>query len=544
MADVAQLEQAFLAADRAGDTAAAKALASEIIRLREPSVTDIPLGARQEAAQTPWYMAPVLAAGSKASRIKEGVVDLVDTDPGSQREREGRVGGAGDAYKALVEKYPFLTAAGEFVATAPFKNPLGMAVAGGLEYGTPSERAQNAAMGYVGGKVGEKVAGWVGRFKGAPEAGTRAGVSADVNAGRIDAPNKWNIPTTVGMRSEWKPAQIAESVLANMPTSAGIVARGRDRAFSGFNEAVGETFGAFGAKKLTPELLGQRRDILGKEIGDIARRNFLRLDPQMAQDIATRSQAAATELTGDALTSYTKRLDDLLSRVGPNGQIPGAFYKSFDSQLGRMAKGSNDGNLAHHLIELRQTVRDAFDRSVSPTDSAAWKTARKGYHNVNIVADAAKSTGDGSLSPAALLQAVNSSQPRARFGGGNDLAEIAQWAKSTLPDKVPNSGTAQRLMYQRAIENPGAAVAALGGAGAAGWGASQVVDPRQEPLWLAPLAVPAIAASFMAGKPNAPLVRALLARSGAAAGAVGADRSGMAQLIAQALRQHATGGEQ
>jgi hypothetical protein len=135
-------------------------------------------------------------------------------------------------------------------------------------------------------------------------------------------------------------------------------------------------------------------------------------------------------------------------------QLPGNLYKAYDSNLGKLAKSSS-GTLGDVLGDLRGVLREAMDRSIKPEDAARWATARKQYLNLQTVADAAKNqTGviEDSLSPARLLQAVNAAQKNAKFGSGNDLAELAQFAKKTLPDKIPNSGTAQRLFYQKLLQ--------------------------------------------------------------------------------------------
>jgi len=537
MADLAQLEAALVRAGDAGDEAAARALAGEILRLQQgPSVMDVPAGARAEAERTPAWMAPIIGAGRQADRwVQGGKQPFVDGE-----KQAAEIAGADDAYEALKSKYPWLTTGGEIAATMVAKTPLAMAALGGLEYGTPTERATRAAAGYVGGKVGEKVGAGLARLKGPASMAPKPTLGEGAAEFFADPTglNKWGIPLSVGQRTQSKQAQIAESVLANMPTSAGAVAKGRDATFSAFNRAAGETFGANGASRLTPEVLGTSQKRIGKTIGDIAERSRIKFDPELFNALETAKGRVASELVGDERGLVLKQIQEIYNAVDPQtGEIPGTLYKAIQSKMGRIGQ-ERGGAVSGVMHDTRAALRDAMTRSVSPQDSKAWLNANKEYFNVQQIGKAMKASPEGMLSPDKLLTQVNTAQTQAKFGGGNDLAELAQWAKQTLPDKIPNSGTAQRLLYQKLFENPANALATTAALGGAGYGASQYADDIPKEAYLG-LAIPYVAARSLAGRPASALARALLARGGAATGAVIAPNA-----LAAMLRQRGEGDEQ
>lgn len=416
-------------------------------------------------------------------------------------------------YKPLADKYPVSAFIGE---AAPYVGVGSLPVAAGLsalEPGTAGERATRAGLNYGLGKAGEYAMGGVARLFG-PRSMAQQPAKATLADEFFPAPgsNPWNIPTTVGMNGS-RPAQIAESVLANLPFTSGIVGKARDAAFSGFNREVANTFGQ-DSTRLTPRLLGAARKQIGGEIGDIARRNTFAMDAEFARDVARISQRAQTELTtaeADLIAGIGHKpgiITQILSKVGEDGTMPGTLYKAYDSMLGKMAKG-NKGTIQDVLGDLRNAMRNAMDRSISDADSAAWKTARKEYANLMTVADAVKASPEGTLSPARLLQAVNTSQPNAKFGSGTDLAPLAQWGKTVLPDKIPNSGTAQREWYQRMLTNP---LSGIAGAGGVMYGADHYgVDPMNAG---AGMGAAYITARALAGKPLPPSAFDLLRRSG------------------------------
>jgi hypothetical protein len=178
-----------------------------------------------------------------------------------------------------------------------------------------------------------------------------------------------------------------------------------------------------------------------------------------------------------------------------------------DSSLGRIM-GSSNGDLRYAAANLQNIVRDAATASLEEGDAALLKTARAQNFNARQIADATKAT-PGALSPTQLLAQVNKYQRSARYGGGNDLAELARFAKPTLGDAIPNSGTAQRLFYQKMLTNP---LTTIGSAGGALYGADQFgVNPADA---VAGLAFPYAAARGMAGKPLSAAAKRLLQQSG------------------------------
>lgn len=400
------------------------------------------------------------------------------------------------AYKPLSEMHPLATGAGEMVPSMLSANPLVMAAMGGLEYGTPTERGLRAGLGFAGGKAGEYVGQGIAKL-----AGPRVAATGE------QAANKWDIPISRGQATQSKPAQIVESVVRNLPGGAGVMAKADDATFGAFNRAVARTFGE-DATQLTPELMGAAKARAGGQIGEIAGRNSMKFDEPVFNDLLRVQERARNELVPEQAAIITRLTNNIVRDVNPEGEIAGKLYKAYDSQLGKMAK-QNQGTLSDVIGDLRSSLRTHMDRNISAADKDKWAVARRQYLNLQTVADAAKNTGDGSLSPARLLQAVNASQKNAKFGAGNDLAELAQWAKKTLPDKVPNSGTAQRLFYQKLLSNP---LGALGAAGGIGYGADQLGLGGEA---VAGVPVAYTVARAMAGKPASKSTEEILKRIGA-----------------------------
>jgi hypothetical protein len=99
-----------------------------------------------------------------------------------------------------------------------------------------------------------------------------------------------------------------------------------------------------------------------------------------------------------------------------------------------------------------------MDRSISPADSKAWQTARSQYRNLKTVEDLIEKADAGDLSPALLLNAVRKSNPNFAYGSGGDLGDLARIGQQFLKDRVPNSGTAERVIAGSALLGGGSAL--------------------------------------------------------------------------------------
>jgi hypothetical protein len=425
-----------------------------------------------------------------------GMAPSTSLTPQAQAQNEG-------IYSNLQQQQPVATFMGEMAPTFAAGTPALQGLLGAIQPGSPQDRILSGMFGYGGMKLGDLAGSLLGRLIG----------PKSMNA--ATAANQYGIPQTVGQTTNFlkKPAQITESVLQNLPFSAGVMSNASDATYGAFNRAVSNTFGS-DSTKLTPQVLGDAKQALGTKIGDIAANNSLSVTPTFAQSIADWSKWGEQNLVGDSQTAFNKKLDQIIGSIGDDGTIPGTIYHANDSALGRMAKSGADGDLRYGAAGLRQTLRDAFDASISDADADAWATTRRQYQNLQIVANATKGSPEGTLSPAQLLTQVNKAQPNAKFGAGNDLAQLAQWAPTNIGDSIPNSGSIQRAFYQNLITNPLSTAAGLGG------GIYGLNEMRKEGFGLRPadaLLAPLImygAARGLAGAPASAFTRNLLERGG------------------------------
>lgn len=453
--------------------------------------TDIPISPSLEAG--------IIAAGKGATRFMQGTQDLMygmsDIARRPQRSvfAQQQAAPSDDKRAALAEQvkqenklhapleeqFPASSFAGSLVPYFAIPGgPLMMAAVAGLEYGTPAERAKNMALTFLGAKTGDAL----GRVIGGPRS---AGKGA----------NKWDIPLSTGQQTGNKQAQIIESVLENVP-GGGAVRKARDRTTEAFWRSVSREFGE-DTSKLTPELLGRARTKIGEEIGRIASRNNIAVDADLFKGLQAAAARAQSELTEDEAKIVVGQIQRIWRQMDPTtGAIPGTLYKATQSKLGELAK-NRGGTVASVLGDVRTSLREAMTRSVSPEDSAHWLKANEHYFNLIQVAEATKRT-PGMLSPAGLLTQVNQAQKSAKFGGGNDLAELAQFAQKHIGEKIPNSGTAQRQFWQAIL----AGDKSLGGL--LGMGSAALAAP-----------ISMAAGRSLAAPPVSPLTRKLLESSGA-----------------------------
>lgn len=307
---------------------------------------------------------------------------------------------------------------------------------------------QNALLGGAGGVAGQVAGTAIGRVlrpvasKLSPQAGALA-----------TAAQARGIPLDAADMTGSRPLTTIRDVLAQMPLTADRQAAIQAAKQEAFNKAVGSTFGA-PENALTPQVLSQAKNTIGQQFTDLSARNAANIDNAVLSKLSALVDDANKFQTGDVSRIVGNYADEILSKVDASGKIPGEAYRALDSQIGRTMRGTTNGDIRHSLGRLRDVLREAMDSSINAADQAAWKDARRQYANLMTVAPLAAKSETGDVSGKTLLAAALRGNKSGMFSGGGDLGELGRIGRAFIAEQTPNSGTAQRLFYQRFLENP------------------------------------------------------------------------------------------
>lgn len=463
MATQAEIMQALRKAHDAGDEDAARRFTA-MYQAAEP-VKDATQ--YNVADNVGWGEAGLIGAGKTLTRIGQGMKQAyygaTDNQPELDKLRR-QVDEENALYEPLQQSHPIATAIGEAMPSMVVPGGSGLkgmmaagALPGMLEYGSGGERATRGAVGAAGAGIGLGAANALGRLNRPFSA-----VDDPVRSKFVELFKENDIPLSAANESGNNSLRWIDSALDNLPWVADKQLAAKTAQRDAYNKAVAKTFGSSDTA-LTTDALSAARERLGAGFSDLSERNRLNFTDKQLNEVASIKfdlERYATEPNQRIVGNY---LDDLLKKVEPDGTISGRAYREFDSSLGKRLRGTTDGDLRSYLGDVRDFVRTAMDDSISQADQQAWRDLRKQYANMQVVADAAKASPTGDVSPAALLQRVNSNSKAAKFTGGGELGELARAGKEILKP-LPDSGTAQRASWMRTLGEGGLGLAYLGGA--------------------------------------------------------------------------------
>lgn len=484
-------------ANKAGfDAAGARAagFTDDAILAKLMSVPSMP-GAPQAAAparESPGTAkAALIATGRTFDRIGKGVRQVWYGATGNEKAQQDLAAVAADddrVYSTLQKQHPIATAVGESIPSMVI--PIGgtvttlgtigklaaaSAIPAAAEYGTAGERitkAAGAATGaVVGGSVAPKLVG----------AGFNAGKSLLKGmAGKVtpDAvklaarAEELGIKVNAAQLGDSKFVKTLASALDQMPFTGAAKATSDQRA--AYTRAVSKTFGD-DVDKITPAVYNTNRARLGAEFDDLAMRNTLNVDDALMSRLDSILSEARQMGSDDTIRAVDSTINRILKQSNASAdmtggkvgaktvlEVPGAAYMSIDSMLGKSIKGGGEKSI--YLKDTRNAIRDAMDRSITPTDKAAWDTARLQYKNLKAVRDiVARDNSGGNIPPSQLTSALNNSEAGKEamaMGSRGTLGELAHIGQRFVKDTVPNSGTAQRAVAMGLIGGGGFAFGA------------------------------------------------------------------------------------
>lgn len=177
---------------------------------------------------------------------------------------------------------------------------------------------------------------------------------------------------------------------------------------------------------------------------------------------------------------FSAAMNDVRQSIDGNGVITSDAYKALESSLGtdakKLAASTNiyEGKVAPAIKQLQEELRDMLKRQAG-ANADDLKAVNTGWANFKRVQNAAGKLGadEGDFTPAQFQSAVRTmdkSKDKAAFARGNALGQdLSDAGKSMLGNKVPNSGTADRLMYgggalASGVLNPAIPASLIGGA--------------------------------------------------------------------------------
>jgi hypothetical protein len=149
----------------------------------------------------------------------------------------------------------------------------------------------------------------------------------------------------------------------------------------------------------------------------------------------------------------------LLHRMGQTGELDGETFKTVESELGTLArtyKSSADAahrGLGDAISDVTDAMRSGLERSSDPGIRKQLANANKSFAILTRVEDAAaaRKASGGVISPGDLLGSIKkmdkSSRKRAFARGDALLQDFAQDAWDVLGNKMPDSGTPERLNF-------------------------------------------------------------------------------------------------
>jgi hypothetical protein len=326
------------------------------------------------------------------------------------------------------------------------------AIGGGMGFVQPvaegESRGANTALGAIGGAGGQVAGTALGR--------AIRPVNAQLTPRMqqlAQAAQQRGIPLDVADMTGSRPLKTIRDVMSQLPLTADrqMLAQGAKQ--SAYNRAIGQTFGS-NADEITPPVLQAARDRIGQEFTNLSQRNTLNAGG-LDVTLGAIQQNANRNMTPDVARIVSNNIDDILSRVQPGDTIPGPAYRALDSQLGRIARTSSNGDIRYGIGQVREALRDAMDNSISAADRQSWQQARRQYANLMTVAPLAARSETGDVSGRTLLAQALRQRKSAAFDGGGELGELGRIGRAFVAEQTPNSGTAQRSFYQRALtENP------------------------------------------------------------------------------------------
>lgn len=251
-----------------------------------------------------------------------------------------------------------------------------------------------------------------------------------------------------------------EEKAQSLPLMGDAIASARGRAVDQLNlAAINRATSPIGIKvdKIGQEGIKEAGDALSGAYDDVlAGLKSVRFDQQWQRDYGQVKQMAKA-LPDSVRGTFAGKARSLIdARISKAGGMTAETMKQLDSELGDLARKygrssvASEQELGDAFLQVQSLLRSQVGRN-SPSAAEQLKKINEGWANLVRVekAGAAAINNDGVFSPAQLNNAIKSADSSVRkrsAARGTALMQDLGNAGSALGNKVPNSGTADRMM--------------------------------------------------------------------------------------------------
>lgn len=266
------------------------------------------------------------------------------------------------------------------------------------------------------------------------------------------ATGKYGIPLPISARTGSKPLAYLESQLAVTPGGGrmGEMLQGSGETFT--KRVMGEA-GASG-ELATQAGLKTANTATGKLYDDIWSVNNVKADNKLLTDLIGARDLASRMLTPPKQAIVQRQIDNILDKVGKNGEIEGNIYQTALRPELRSVRKS-ETSLDMPMKSVQKALDDAANRSLSSPEDVK-KLAQANYQYavgkaIERHIPKAESRG-GVLAPSEALNALGSFP-----GNAGELGKIAPILR-----EPPQSGTVPRAFSEALLRGGGGAAAGAG----------------------------------------------------------------------------------
>lgn len=457
MATAEQLQAALINADKAGDTAAARMLASEIIKMRTPQTFDPTEGMSGLDKFRAGMGKGMVDIGRGAGQLL-GMVSPKDVEESRRLDAplmKTGAGLAGNIAGAAASTIPaaFIPGANTYAGAS--------LIGAGLGALTPRTEGEglgaNIALGGAGGALGQGVSNLIGRAI-TPVKSALTGEQTRLAQSAL----KEGIPLDAAQMTGSKPLQTVKSVLGNMPLTAGSEAERRSAQQTAFNQAVlkkaGET-----ASEASPEVIDQMFSRLGGNFTDIYKRNVVKVDDALLDSLGKVEKQYGMVLDPNQKAIISRNIDAIL---GEGNAMAGETYQATRSLMGRLEK-SQDPNLVQAAKGIKSALDKAAERSLNSQDLQLLKETQRQYGNAKTISNAMKVAAgtSGDIPGPSLRTAMKAGGDNFTRGRG-DLNDLARIGETFMKDAGANaSGTAKHALMQNLMTGSLGGIGGYAGSG-------------------------------------------------------------------------------